>query len=145
MVKTRRRPFPSADRGVLPRRVLARAGRIVQGHRQQGVVARKSRAAMSRIAILLKMIMRGSDDLVDALYRRLAADRLTWPYAPWPDRPAKTWRDLATWALAERALSPAEARILSSPESMSRVWPPSDAAPSAAAERTRSSWARGRP
>lgn len=87
---------------------------------------------MTPTTIIRKLIMRGSDDLVEALYRRLTADRLTWPYARWPDAPAKTWRDLAERALAERALRPAEARVLWSMESTPQAWAPPDPPPAAA-------------
>jgi hypothetical protein len=77
------------------------------------------RLAMDRMDIVRKLIVNGSDDLVQALYERLCADRVA--EAPGTRaRPgggrAKTWLELAGLAVAESVLTPEEARRLLEPE-----------------------------
>lgn len=67
---------------------------------------------MDRQYIVRKLIVKGSDDLVEAVYRRIRADRVALP-GPCPGiHPAATWGELAARAVAEGILSRREARSL---------------------------------
>jgi hypothetical protein len=61
------------------------------------------------VDVLLRMIVRGSDDLVVAVYRRLQADQWAKDGVA-PGLPAPmTWRQLAAMAVAERVVVPDQA------------------------------------
>ncbi len=65
---------------------------------------------MVPMEITRKLFVRGSDGLVEALYQRICADRAGGSALTRVARPTKTWGELAELAVAERTLSPAEAR-----------------------------------
>ena len=62
--------------------------------------------------IYRKLVLRGSDGLVRALYERIRADDGTARGVPPVAHAMMTWRDLAEVALTERVLTPPEARLL---------------------------------
>jgi hypothetical protein len=74
---------------------------------------------MDRVDIIRKLIVNGSDELVQAVYERMCADRVVEApgvRAPAGGAPSTTWRELAWRAVADGTLTPGEALLLLDPK-----------------------------
>ncbi len=84
---------------------------------QSGAVGRETASAdgdreVAWLESVLKLVVRGSDPLVEALYQRIRTDRAGGSALTRVDRAAKSWPELAELAVAERTLTRSEAQHL---------------------------------